>query len=78
VKDDPQENIECHSPLTKKQKLERDLKLKQVQDKLQSNASQITVSQNLPFNTSLYPNLFKFKIYDSYKPKNLQMARNYL
>lgn len=32
----------------------------------------------MPIKTSMYPNLFKYQIYEAFKPQNLKSARNYL
>jgi hypothetical protein len=32
----------------------------------------------MPIQTSLYPKLFQYKVYECYKPENLKSARDYL
>jgi hypothetical protein len=32
----------------------------------------------MPIKTDLYPSLFKYKVYECFKPRNLMMARNYI
>lgn len=43
----------------------------EVQLKLEKEGNKIKIKSNIPIDLELYPNLFKYKIYECYKPENL-------
>lgn len=41
-------------------------------------SDQVKVKQFSPIKTELYPQFFKYQIYEAYKPQTLQTAREYI
>ena len=55
-----------------------DTKLKTTIDKLQNHAESIGVRQQCPIAIEDYPGLFKYKVYECFKPRTLSTARQYI
>ena len=52
--------------------------MKEVQERLYESGKNIKVTSNLFMNIDEHPKYFKYKIYDCFKPVDLQQTRNYL
>lgn len=52
--------------------------LEQLQERLDRNADDIMVQTALPVNLDKYPDKFKYKLYESFKPTTLKQTRNYI
>ena len=50
---------------------------RQLQNQLESHGESIKIQTELPIDKSQYK-LFRYQIYDSYRPQNLQQVRDYL
>ena len=58
--------------------VEKEKKINQVQEKLNEAGKKIPVSQERAVRIKNYERLFKYKIYEAYKPTNLAQSRDYL